>query len=116
MASHIAAGLRMMPPMHLLAGMPSFTLTDVAKMRLDSISLFLAILFLHAWGIKGLWNAIAADFPSLPKMTYWRAVGVMTLWGLLFVLVLTMISGARELLTPGAWEKQGMTHKLKEKP
>jgi hypothetical protein len=35
-----------------------------------------------------------------------------TLWGLLFVLVLTMISGARELMTPGAWQKQGWTYKL----
>jgi len=36
----------------------------------------------------------------------------MTLWGLLFVLVLTMISGARKLMTPGAWEKKGATHQL----
>src|SRR5262249_35186152 len=35
-------------------------------------------------------------------------------WGLLFVLVLTMISGARELMTPGAWEKQGLTYRLKK--
>lgn len=36
----------------------------------------------------------------------------MTVWGLLFVVVLTMISGARELLTPGAWEKVGVTYRL----
>jgi hypothetical protein len=29
-----------------------------------------------------------------------------------FGLVLTMISGARELLTPGAWDKVGATYKL----
>ena len=34
------------------------------------------------------------------------------LWGLSFVIVLTMISGARELMTPGAWQKQGWTYKL----
>jgi hypothetical protein len=34
----------------------------------------------------------------------------------LFVVVLTMISGARELMTPGAWEKNGLTHKLKSGP
>jgi hypothetical protein len=33
---------------------------------------------------------------------------------LLFVLVLTMISGARELMTPGAWEKNGLTYRLKQ--
>jgi hypothetical protein len=38
-------------------------------------------------------------------------VGVL-LWGLLFVIVLTMISGARELMTPGAWQKSGFTFKL----
>jgi hypothetical protein len=34
---------------------------------------------------------------------------------LLFVLVLTMISGARELMTPGAWESSGVTYRLKQK-
>jgi hypothetical protein len=34
------------------------------------------------------------------------------LWGLLFLLVLTMISGARELMTPGAWKKDGVTYTL----
>lgn len=28
--------------------------------------------------------------------------------------VLTMISGARELMTPGAWEKRGATYRLKD--
>jgi len=36
----------------------------------------------------------------------------LTLYGLAFVIVLTMISGARELMTPGAWRKQGWTYKL----
>src|SRR5262249_13681773 len=47
---------------------------------------------------------------------YFRAVGLVTLWGLLFVLVLTMISGARELMTPGAWEPGGVTYRLATKP
>jgi hypothetical protein len=34
------------------------------------------------------------------------------LWGLLFVIVLAMISGARELMTPGAWQKRGWTYQL----
>ena len=37
---------------------------------------------------------------------------MVTLWGLAFILVLTMISGARELMTPGAWERSGATYKL----
>ena len=40
-------------------------------------------------------------------------MAAVVLWGLLFMLVLTMISGARELLTPGAWEKKGATYQLK---
>ncbi len=32
--------------------------------------------------------------------------------GLFMYVILTMISGARELMPPGAWEKQGITYKL----
>jgi len=52
------------------------------------------------------------DWTFLPRLNYGRALVVVGLWGLLFVLVLTMISGARELMTPGAWEKQGSTYRL----
>ncbi len=33
-------------------------------------------------------------------------------WGMASLVVLTMISGARELMTPGAWQQQGWTYKL----
>ena len=62
--------------------------------------------------IQRVWNASRADFPRLPRLSFGKAVGVVFLWGLLFLLVLTMISGARELLTPGAWRKEGFTYKL----
>lgn len=94
-------------------GMPSYTLTDVARMRLETISFFAAAFLVFAALIKGLWNYLAADFPRLPRMTYGKALAAVILWGLLFMLVLTMISGARELLTPGAWEKKGATYQLK---
>src|SRR5262249_48621361 len=48
----------------------------------------------------------------LPRLSYGKALGLVSLWGLLFVLVLTMISGARELMTPGAWKKEGKTYRL----
>ena len=95
------------------AGMPSVTLTDSARLRLSTISFFLVVLFLSAAIIRWLWNALAEDFASLPRITYGKAVAVVVLWGLAFVLVLTMISGARELMTPGAWKKDGATYKLK---
>jgi hypothetical protein len=52
------------------------------------------------------------EIPILPRLSFPRAVGVIVLWGLLFVLILTMISGARELMTPGAREKVGLTYRL----
>jgi hypothetical protein len=95
------------------AGMPSFNLTDVARMRVQTISFFLAGLLLSAWFVQLLWNYLRRDFVALPSLSYGKGLGLVVLWGLLFVLVLTMISGARELLTPGAWEKQGLTYRLK---
>src|SRR5262249_12278141 len=50
--------------------------------------------------------------PSLPHLSYGRSLSLVILWGLSFVVVLTMISGARELMTPGAWKKQGWTYTL----
>jgi hypothetical protein len=100
----------------ILAGMPSITLSDVARMRVQTISFFLAGLLLSALIVQFIWNRLRRDFTSLPRLTYGKAVGVVVLWGLLFVLVLTMISGARELMTPGAWEKQGLTYRLATQP
>src|SRR5205823_8784240 len=99
-------------PSDALAGMPSITLSDVARMRVQTISFFLMTLLLSAAAIQFLWNRLLRDFTSLPRLTYGKAVGVVVLWGLLFILVLTMISGVRELMTPGAWEKQGATYRL----
>ena len=60
-----------------------------------------------------LWNRLRRDLPRLPRLSYKMSVTLVGLWGLLFILVLTMISGARELMTPGAWEPNGATYKLK---
>ena len=109
------------------AGMPSVTLadvpravrtvtetglTDLARQRLEVLSFFLLGLCACAGVIRWVWNGLRKDFPVLPRLSYARALGLIVLWGLLFVLVLTMISGARELMTPGAWEKKGLTYKL----
>jgi hypothetical protein len=99
-------------PGTVLAGMPSIRLTDIASMRLQSISFFLVVFLLAAFFIKLLWNYLGKDWTAFPRLNYGRALAIVFLWGLLFVLVLTMISGARELMTPGAWEKQGLTYRL----
>ena len=119
--------LALAAPRGAFAGMPSVTLadvpravravsrtglTDLARQRLEVISFFLLGLLVGAGVIRWVWNGLRKDFPVLPRLSYPRALGVVVLWGLLFILVLTMISGARELMTPGAWEKKGLTYRL----
>jgi hypothetical protein len=105
-------------PSLVWAGMPSTdrVLTDMTRMRLQNISFFLLGFLLSALFVQLLWNYLRRDVPSLPRLSYFKAVGLVGLWGLLFVLVLTMISGARELMTPGAWEPNGATYRLKTRP
>ncbi len=69
-------------------------------------------LCLSTIAVWGLWNFVARDSGWLPRISLARAICVVLLWGSLFVVVLTMISGARELLTPGAWQKNGVTYQL----
>ena len=94
------------------AGMPSIELTDLGKLRFSQLSFFLAGFLVSAWAIQKLWNHVQRDFPQLPVLTFQKATALVFLWGLLFVLVLTMISGARELMTPGAWARKGATYEL----
>jgi hypothetical protein len=89
------------------------TLTDIARARLDALSFFLFTYFVISWVVKLIWNKLGKSFPSLPHLKYREALGVVFVTGLLFYVVLTMISGARELLTPGAWEKQGSGYRLR---
>jgi hypothetical protein len=103
------------------AGMPAPLPTNVVQSqilnataleRLQAISFFLAAFLLAAAALRLLWNYLQRDFPSMPRLSYAKALAALSLWGLLFIIVLTMISGARELMTPGAWTKEGFTYKL----
>ncbi len=96
------------------AGMTVITLTDIARARLDALSFFLVAYLAISWVVKRLWNHLGKTFSSLPTLDYRRALGLVFLTGLMFYVVLTMISGARELLTPGAWEKQGVGYRSRE--
>jgi hypothetical protein len=96
------------------AGMPSpITLRDMARMRIEAISFFLLVLLVSAKLIQWVWNGMRSTPSRVPRLSYPRSLGLVALWGLLFIVVLAMISGARELMTPGAWEKQGATYRLK---
>jgi hypothetical protein len=123
--SSFAALLALTATSAAIAGMPSplpsdpqtvLRLNDTVLQRLETISFFLAVLLVSALAFRFLWNFVRRDFPKLPRMTFLKALGVVLLWGLLFIIVLTMISGARELMTPGAWVKQGFTYKLVPDP
>ena len=99
-----------------LAGMPTpmFVLTEEARPRVDAISFFLMVILLCALCVKWLWNGLCGDFPNWPRITYRRSLALCLVWGLFFTVVLTMISGARELMTPGAWKRSGTTYQLTE--
>lgn len=98
------------------AGMPGLQLSDFAALRLQTLSFFLLVLVLCTVGVRLIWNHLAGEFPGLPRLTFKAAAGAVVLWGLVFMLVLTMISGARELMTPGAWERDGLTWRLTHPP
>ncbi len=101
-------------PNAALAGMPIVQLTDIVSMRLNTISFLLLVILLVGLGIQRLWNRLHLDFPRLPRLSYRGALAFVLLWGLAFHLVLTMISGARELMTPGAWVREGSTYELRK--
>lgn len=91
-------------------------LNESPLLRLQAISFFAVLLLGCAAAVRWLWNSLQRDVPKLPRLTYGRALAGVILWGLLFVIVLTMISGARELMTPGSWQRQGFIYKLSGEP
>lgn len=107
------------------AGMPSplplevpriLQLSTPALERFQTISFFLFVFAACATIVMLLWNYVQRDFPWLPRLSFGRAAAGVFLWGMLFMIVLTMISGARELMTPRAWEQRGYTYQLAEPP
>ncbi len=80
--------------------------------QLQTLSFFVFAFLMGTKFLQVIWNAARGDFPFLPRLSYRRALSLSLLWGCLFMVVLTMISGARELMTPGAWRKSGWTYQL----
>ncbi len=103
----------LLTPAVALAGMPSVLLTDLARTRMESISFFAALFLAVVFAVRALWNRLQRDVPRLPRLGFGSALALVFLWGLGFQLVLSMIAGGRELMTPGAWERTGATHRLK---
>jgi hypothetical protein len=96
------------------AGMTVYGLSDVYRLRLQEISFFLVLLLVCALGFKILWNYSFKGFDSVPKLTFLRALSASLIFGLVMLLILTMISGIREVLTPGVWRKQGTAYRLND--
>jgi hypothetical protein len=119
----LGCALAAAPAGQVWAGMPTplpidvprfLRVNDTAYERLQAISFFLMAFLACAAVVMLLWNYVRRDFPVLPWLSFGRATAGLVLWGLLFVIVLTMISGARELMTPGAWEPDGVVYKLRK--
>jgi hypothetical protein len=100
--------------LQLHAGMTVYDLNDVVRLRLEDISFFALLLVICALGVKLLWNYVAKGFTRLPRINFGRSLCLTGLLSLLMLLVLSMISGARELLTPGAWRRQGSAYRLND--
>ncbi len=94
------------------AGMPSFSFNDLAEARLEAISFFLLVFLVCALVVRWAWNSLAEVVTTLPPIRFKHALCLVLLASLLLYVVLGLIAGARELLTPGAWEKEGLTYQL----
>ena len=101
----------------LIAGMPSpeLVFSELGRRRWEEISFFLVGFLAMAGVVQCLWNFLRRDLKFLPPLSYRRSLTLLVLWGLLMTVVLALVSGARELMTPGAWEPKGVTFKLSEK-
>ncbi|HEX8440516.1 hypothetical protein [Archangium sp.] len=112
MTARLSFALLLLTPAVALAGMPSFVLSKVASMRFEAISFFLLVFLGVTLAVWALWNRLQRDVPRLPRLGFGAALALVFLWGLGFQLVLSMIAGGRELMTPGAWTKKGTTYEL----
>lgn len=96
------------------AGMTVYGLRDIYRLRFQEISFFLLLLLLCALVLKLLWNHAFKGFNAIPRLKYLQALALSLLFGLVMLVVLTMISGIREVLTPGAWRHQGTSYRLND--
>ena len=94
--------------------MTSYGLRDIYRLRFEEISFFIFLLLVCAFVLKVLWNHAFKEIKAVPRLKYLQALSASVLFGLATLLILTMISGIREVLTPGAWRRQGTTYRLND--
>lgn len=110
----ISVHMPFLSPTVVIAGMPSpqLVLTELGKRRFEEVSFFLLVFLLGAVCFRWLWNSLQHDFPWWPRLSYRGTLGLLCVWGCLLTVVLSLISGARELMTPAAWTPSGITYKV----
>ena len=96
------------------AGMTVYGLRDVYSLRFEELSFFLLLFIVCVFALKFLWNHAVKGFPSMPRLKFLQAGALALLLGLVMLVILTMISGIREVLTPGAWRHQGTSYRLND--
>lgn len=96
------------------AGMPTYGLRDIYRLRLEEISFFIVLLLFCSFLFQLLWNYAVKGFSFLPQLKFLQSLCLSVVFGLLTLLILTMISGVREVLTPGAWRHQGTSYRLND--
>ena len=100
-------------PLSAWAGMPSFYVSDMAKIRLESISFGLVVFIVGTEIFRRLWNSqVVPMFGDKFRLSWIGGFLFTGLLSTLMLLILTLISGTREVMTPAAWEKDGLTHKI----
>jgi len=100
----------------VFAGMSTVTLSKFGTDRLIGLStVFFLLIIVVATVLTYCWNRLVAE-TNWPRLTHPKAIGFSFLGGLLFFLVLVMIAGSRELLSPGAWRPKGILYELSSNP
>jgi len=64
------------------AGMTSYTLNEVARLRLEDIAFFSMLLLVCGAGVMVVWNYLARGMPFLPRLNFLRSIcltGVLSL-------------------------------------
>ena len=98
------------------AGMSSIVLTEYGVRRITGLSTALFFgLVVSTLLVRFFWGLLVRE-TDWPKPTLAKSFAATFLGGLLFFLVLVMIAGSRELLTPGAWKSDGILYTLSSKP
>ncbi len=96
------------------AGMTVYGLREIYRLRLEEISFFIALFITCSFLFKLLWNYAVNGFKFIPRINFRQALCLSMLFGFLMLLILTMISGIREILTPEAWRHQGTSYRLND--